>query len=131
MENQKKESRDLSTVIMEQKAAPNKLMVEQETIDDNSTVMMSPAKLAELKIFKGELVFIRGKKRKETLCVVMTDANLENGKIRMNKVVRRNISVRLGDYTVVRKAGQVENLAKIHVLPMDDSVEGFTGDFSK
>lgn len=53
--------------------------------------------MSELKIFKGEPVIIKGKKRKETLCVVLTDNNLEDGKIRMNKTVRKNLRVRLGD----------------------------------
>ena len=57
---------------------------------------MAPSKLQELKIYKGDPVLIKGKKRKETLCIALADSKLEEGKIRMNKVVRKNLRVRLG-----------------------------------
>ena len=56
--------KDFSTAILEQKKAPNKLMIEDTTNDDNSTVYLSEAKLADLKIFKGDPVLLKGKKRK-------------------------------------------------------------------
>ena len=56
--------KDFSTAILEQKKAPNKLMIEDTTNDDNSTVCMTQAKLTQLKIFKGDPVLLRGKKRK-------------------------------------------------------------------
>lgn len=64
--------------------------------DDNSAIQLSQAKLTELKIFKGEPVFLRGKKRHETLCIALVDPKLEDSKIRLNKVVRKNLRVRLG-----------------------------------
>jgi len=45
----------------------------------------------------------------------------------MNKCVRKNIRVKLGD-TVVIKSVNAPNLTKIEVRPFDDSVEGVTGD---
>jgi transitional endoplasmic reticulum ATPase len=57
---------------------------------------MSAAKLQELKIFKGDPVLLKGKKRHETLCIALVDNKLEDGKIRMNKTVRKNLRVRLG-----------------------------------
>jgi transitional endoplasmic reticulum ATPase len=105
-------------------------MVEEAKVDDNSSVMMSQAKMSELKIFKGEPLIIKGKKRKETLCVVLTDNTLEDGKIRMNKTVRKNLRVRLGDVVMIKPTDKVPNLTRLHVLPIDDSVEGFSGDFT-
>jgi transitional endoplasmic reticulum ATPase len=48
----------------------------------------------------------------------------------MNKVTRKNLSVRLGDECIVKPAENVQNLTKIHVLPFDDSIEGVTGDIA-
>lgn len=87
--------------------------------------------MAELKIFKGDAIFIKGKKKKETLVVALTDTKLEDGKIRMNKTIRKNLRVRLGDLVQIRAAGEVPNLTKIHVLPLEDTIEGITGDISK
>jgi transitional endoplasmic reticulum ATPase len=48
----------------------------------------------------------------------------------MNKVVRKNLRVRLGDVAMVKPAGDVPNLARIDVRPFDDTVEGLEGDFT-
>jgi len=96
--------------------------VEEALNDENSSVQLSQAKMSELKIFKGDAIFIKGKKRKETLVVALIDNKLEDAKIRMNKVVRKNLRVRLGDVVQIRPAGEVPNLTKIHVLPIQDTI---------
>lgn len=53
---------------------------------------------------------------------------MEDGKIKMNKVTRKNLAVRLGDEIVVKAAEKVDNLTKIHILPFEDSLEGITYD---
>lgn len=40
----------------------------------------------------------------------------------MNKVIRKNLRVRLGDVVQIRPAGEVPNLTKIHVLPLQDTI---------
>jgi transitional endoplasmic reticulum ATPase len=126
-----KEHKDFSTAILDKKKAPNRLMVEDAVNDDNSAIQLSQAKLTELKIFKGEPVFLRGKKRHETLCIALVDPKLEDSKIRLNKVVRKNLRVRLGDVVTVKPAQDVPNLTKVHILPIDDTIEGITGDLSQ
>jgi transitional endoplasmic reticulum ATPase len=126
----KDEKKDWTTAILDKKKAPNRLMVDDATNDDNSTIAMSPAKLSELKIYKGDPVLLKGKKRHETLCIALADTKLEDGKIRMNKVVRKNLRVRLGDVVIVKACSEVPNLTKIHILPIDDTIEGITGDLA-
>lgn len=58
--------------------------------------------MTELKIFKGSPVIIKGKKRKETVAVPIIDNKLDNEKIRMNKTVRKNLRVRLGDVVTIK-----------------------------
>lgn len=122
---------DFSTAILDKKKAPNKLMVEDAVNDDNSTICLSQTKLGELDIFKGDPVLIKGKKRHETLCIALVDNDLEDGKIRMNKVVRKNLRVRLGDIVTIKAAADAPNLTRIHVLPMDDTIEGISGDITQ
>lgn len=55
----------------------------------------------ELNLFRGDTVLLKGKKRKETVCIVLSDETCPNDKIKMNRVVRNNLRVRLGD--VVRQ----------------------------
>jgi hypothetical protein len=45
----------------------------------------------------------------------------------MNKVVRANLRVRLGDVVSVHQCADVKYGKRIHVLPFDDSIEGVTG----
>lgn len=46
---------------------------------------------------------LQGKKRKDTICIVLSDDNVEENKVRMNKVVRSNLRVRLGDVVSVHQ----------------------------
>lgn len=48
----------------------------------------------------------------------------------MNKTIRKNLRVRLGDIVMIKPVEKVPNLTRLHVLPLDDSVEGFSGDFT-
>jgi transitional endoplasmic reticulum ATPase len=61
---------------------------------------MTQAKMDELKIFKGDTVLLKGKKRRDTVCIALSvedGDDLTDDKIRMNKVVRNNLRVRFGD----------------------------------
>ena len=42
-------------------------------------------------------MLLKGKRRRETVCIVLSDDNVPNEKIRMNRVVRQNLRVRLAD----------------------------------
>lgn len=74
--------------------------------DDNSVVALNLAKMDELQLFRGDTVLLKGKKRKETVCIVLADENCEEGKIRMNRVVRKNLRVRLGDVVSVHQVSR-------------------------
>ena len=73
--------------------------------------------------FSGE----QGKKRKDTVCIVLADDTVEEAKIRMNKVVRKNLRVRLGDIVSVHNCPDVKYGKRVHVLPFEDTAEGITG----
>jgi len=81
----------------------------------------------ELQLFRGDTVLLKGKRRRETICIVLTDPTVEPGKIRMNKVIRSNLRVRLGDLVSVHAASNVPYGKRIHVLPLDDTIEGLSG----
>jgi len=95
---------------------------------------MTQAKMDELKIFKGDTVLLKGKKRKDTVCIALAVEeidDLDNMRIRMNKVVRRNLRVRLGDVVAVHPCPDIPNGSKIHILPIDDTIEGITGNLTQ
>lgn len=127
------EKKDFSTAILERKKAPHRLMAEEAKNDDNSVVQMTQTKMDELKIFKAETVLLKGKKRKETIAIALPDESneLDTGKIRMNKIIRNNLRVRLGDIVAVTKYPNVPMGKRVHVLPFADSIEGVTGNITE
>lgn len=46
---------------------------------------MNNATLETLALFKGDTIICKGKKRKDTVLIVLTDENVEEGKIQLNK----------------------------------------------
>ena len=70
---------------------------------------------------------LQGKKRKDTVCIVLTDDTVEEGKIRLNKVVRHNLRVRLGDIVSIHQCPDVKYGKRVHILPFEDTCEGITG----
>ncbi|CAM1321106.1 VCP (predicted), partial [Pycnogonum litorale] len=118
---------DLATAILRKKDKPNRLLVEEAITDDNSVVSLSQAKMDELQLFRGDTVLLKGKKRKETVCIVLSDDTVSDEKIRMNRVVRNILRVRLGDVVSIQACPDVKYGKRIHVLPIDDTVEGLTG----
>jgi transitional endoplasmic reticulum ATPase len=108
---------------------------------------------------------MQGKKRKDTVCIVLSDDTVDENRIRMNKVVRKNLRVRLSDIVSVHQVRRnvsprlpalraelgpagppplarppaharalpslqctdVKYGKRIHVLPIDDTIEGITG----
>ena len=142
------------------KKNPNRLLVDEASNDDNSVVALSLATMEELQLFRGDTVLLKGKRRKDTVCIVLADGarppsphgrallllarpltasraphgarlactdTCEPGKIRMNKTIRKNLKVRLGDVVSVHQCPDVKYGKRVHILPIDDTIEGITG----
>ena len=68
------------------------------------------------------------------MCIALTseDAEQDDKMILMNKVVRRNLRVRMGDIVSVHACpDEVPNATRIHVLPFADSIEGISGNITE
>ena len=72
---------------------------------DNSVVALPQEKMDELQLFRGDTILLKGKRRKEMVCIVLSDDTVANEKIRMNRVVRQNLRVRLAGWN---EAGGVQ-----------------------
>ncbi|XP_039038614.1 cell division control protein 48 homolog D-like, partial [Hibiscus syriacus] len=118
--------RDFSTAILERNKAPNRLVVDEAVNDDNSVVAIHPDTMEKLQLFHGDTILVKGKKRKDTICNALADETCDEPKIRMNKVVRSNLRVRLGDVVSVHQCPDVKYGKRVHILPVDDTIEGVT-----
>ncbi|GAB1223102.1 hypothetical protein ENUP19_0215G0009 [Entamoeba nuttalli] len=106
----------------------HRLIVEESKEDDMSIVYMNPQRMEELNFFEGDSILIKGKRRKSTVCIVMAEEGLTENMIRLHRMTRYNLRVKLGDVVGVETPQNVPYAIKIHVLPIDDTVEGITGD---
>lgn len=61
------------------------------------------------------------------MCIALADDTCDEPKIRMNKVVRSNLRVRLGDVISVHQCPDVKYGKRVHILPIDDTIEGVSG----
>ncbi|KAI9360736.1 transitional endoplasmic reticulum ATPase [Pilaira anomala] len=127
VDNNADPSHDPATAILRRKAAPNKLMVDDAVNDDNSVITLSTATMERLQLFRGDTVIVKGKKRRDTVLIVLADDDMEDNKAKINKVVRNNLRVRLGDVLTLHPCPDIKYGKRIHVLPIDDTVEGLTG----
>jgi transitional endoplasmic reticulum ATPase len=106
---------------------PNRLLVDEATTDDNSVATLNPATMEALQLFRGDTIIVRGKKRRDTVLIVLSDDAVEEGRVLLNKVARNNIRVKLGDFVHVHQCLDIKYGKRIHVLPFDDSIEGLSG----
>ncbi len=100
-----------------------KLMVEEAIIDDASIVHLHPDKMEELDLMQGDTVILRGKLRKKAPAAVDQDEDLHVDKIRMNRTMRVNLGVRVGDIVAVMLSEDMNSLTRIAVTPFADSIE--------
>jgi transitional endoplasmic reticulum ATPase len=87
----KKEEPDMFEPTHKSKRAANRLVVDEAKNDDNSVVSLSPAKMEALQLFRGDTVMLKGKKGRETVCIVLADDETDDLNIRMNKVYNNEL----------------------------------------
>jgi len=118
---------ETATAILRPKRSPNRLICDEASGDDSSVAAINPTTMETLGLFRGDTIIVRGKKRKDTVLIVLSEDECEEGKIRLNKVARNNLRIKLGDVVNVHACPDIKYGKRIHVLPFDDSVEGLTG----
>ena len=67
-----------------------------------------------LQLFRGDTVLVKGKKRKDTVLIVLADDDLDDGSARMNRVVRHNLRVKHGDIVTVHACPDIKYVS-IHL----------------
>ncbi|AFR97364.1 transitional endoplasmic reticulum ATPase [Cryptococcus neoformans] len=116
-----------ATAILRQKRSPNRLVVDESPSDDNSVAILHPNTMEALGLFRGDTIIVRGKRRRDTVLICLSQDDIEEGKVAMNKVARGNCAIKLGDLVHVSAANDIKYGKRIHVLPFADSIEGLSG----
>lgn len=76
--------------------------------DDNSVIALSNNTMDTLQLFRGDTVLVKGKKRKDTVLIVLADDDLDDGSARINRVVRHNLRVKHGDIITVHPCPDIK-----------------------
>ncbi|CAF1296061.1 unnamed protein product [Rotaria sordida] len=116
-----------ATAILNRNERPNRLIIDNAINDDNSVVILSQQKMDELQLFCGATVLLKSEKHRETVCEIGVSVLFPINRIQMNHVVRNNLRARLGDIVSIERCQDVKNGVRIDILPVDDTVQGITG----
>lgn len=89
-------------------------MVTDAINDDNSIIALSEKTMETLEIFRGDTVLVKGKKRKDTVLIVLADEDLDEGSARINRVVRHNLRVKHGDVITIHPCPDIKYVSLHH-----------------
>ena len=64
--------------------------------------------MENLQLFRGDTVLVRGKKRRDTVLIVLADEELDDGSARINRVVRHNLRVKHGDVITIQPCPDIK-----------------------
>ncbi len=87
--------------------------VTDATNDDNSIIALSNNTMETLQLFRGDTVLVKGKKRKDTVLIVLADDDLDDGSARINRVVRHNLRVKHGDIITVHPCPDIKYVSTV------------------
>ena len=113
------------------KSSPNVLVCDEAMSgaeDDSTVCAMHPKRMRTLGLLEGDSVRLRGRRRRDSLCIVTSDETVEKGKIRVARVARDNLRAKLGDLVHVQSARDLPVAAHAEFLPFSDTLEGVSLD---
>lgn len=70
--------------------------------------MLAPGTMDTLQLFRGDAVLVRGKKRKDTVLIVLSDDELDEGSARLTRVARHNLRVKHGDVITIHPCPDIK-----------------------
>lgn len=80
-----------------------------------------------LGLFRGDTVLVKGKKRKDTVLIVLADDELDDGSARINRVVRHNLRVKHGDMITVHPCPDIKYVRQESLQGSYDYANSFLG----
>ncbi len=102
-------------------------IVDDDKYNDLSSVALSPMAAAQLHIFQGSTVVIYGNCNKTAVAVVLIDERISTTAsnlhpLRMSAATRENLAIDVGDWVVVKDAGDLPYATKVALIPTSKTV---------
>ena len=116
--------------IFDKKRKPYRLVVDQPDHGaDNSVVYLHPSKLSELQLFRGDAVLLKGRLHHTTVAIALADDTCDVSRVKINRTIRHNLRVRLGDLITVQPKGiDIPFGSRVHILPLEDTIQKISGE---
>lgn len=109
------------------RSRPYELTIEAaDSNQDSSTVVINPAKMSELGFLEGDIVRLKGKRDKETLCMVKGSKQVSEDGVSLPAVARANLKAELGDSIKMYACEDVKQASRVLVVPFGDSMAGLS-----
>lgn len=99
------------------------LIVQEYDSEERSCVFMNYQKMDELLLNYGEVIMLKGRKGKESACIVLPDDAVSKRAIGINWVIRNILQVRVGDVVTISNGANTKCEKKICLSPTNNSVE--------
>jgi len=107
---------------------PYLLTAEEAISTDSSVATVHPKKAEELGLMAGDTVRLKGKRDRETLCVLQVSDKVGEGAVQLSAVTRSNLRLTLGDSLKMYQCDSVKHGTSIKVLPFSDAMAGLTNE---
>jgi len=107
----------------------NRPIAAKANSDDNSIMSLHPTRMEDLGFFNGDTVLIKGRRGRETVCVVVPEEKMEEDQIALPKNALDWLRLTIGEDRVkVSQFPDIKNAKRVHVLPFKYSMGSFEGD---
>ena len=107
----------------------NRPVVQLASSDDNSIMSLHPKRMEDLGLFNGDTVKIKGRRGRETVCVVVPEEKMEEDNIGLPKTAMDWLRLTENkDRVKIAQFPDIANAKRVHVLPFQYSMGTFEGD---
>lgn len=110
----------MNVLVLDEKEQPIELKVANGVSGLNSVIGLSPQKMSELQMSRGDLAFIKGKNNHETIGIIHTYESCPNDWILINRAVQKNIGVRSGNMASIRPCKDIKYGKRILLKSMNN-----------
>jgi len=108
------------------KVLAHALVVEEALDSDSSVCSVHPDKAEELGLLAGDIIRLKGKRDRETLCFLKEDEEVPVGSIFITSETRGNLHVTLGDTIKIYRCDNVKPGTQVTLSPLDDAMAGLS-----
>ena len=95
---------------------------------DSAECAVHPEKMAALNLMAGDTVRLKGRRARETICVLRADKSVPAGGLWLTAQARGNLRVKPGDYVKLYACDSIQEGVRVTLQPFGDSMGGLSAE---